>query len=446
MAFKIFYAWQSDRPNSLNRGLIRKALDDAVKELKVDPEVAEAERDIEIDQDTQGVPGSPSLAEAIFKKIRDCDAFVADLTFVGTAEDGIPLPNPNVLIEYGYALGLKSDTRIVGVFNSAYGDVRQLPFDLQHKRWPVSYVVSDDSDADEGKTRRRAARKLTASELVRRLRDILKEVTKASNNTGRPFSLGLEGVGDEEPQTGTPSLRKYPESIPHGWQDDTIGGRANTLPSDPHYWIKMVYGPHIMLKLRFQGGFERMSNVQTMEQVRRYLLPLGGARANGRSVARNGQGPVVFLAASDAPDVAISATQFLSWGELSAVDFHFLRPRKERTEGESKFVPTSAVEEVLVDGLSNAMTFARDGIKASLPIDVQVGLIDVMGYRLAVKPEYFHGDKTVGYIHWDQIGKSFSLTSPKDDPFELLLPFFNEIYDAADEVRPKIRTEGRLNH
>lgn len=253
------------------------------------------------------------------------------------------------------------------------------------------------------------------------------------------------GASDDDPKTEPPSVQEYANSVPHNWQDGTIGGRTDTPPTDPHYWIKMIYGPHILLKIRFQGVFERMTNVQTMQQVRRYLLPLGGARINGSNIARNSQGPVVFLSAGDAPDVAISATQFYSWGELFAVDFHLLRPRKERSKGESKFIPTAAVEEILVDGLSNAITFARDGIKASFPIEVQVGLVGVLGYRLAVDPEYFYGDQFAGYIHQNQIGFSFSLKSLEDDPFDMLLPFFNNIYDAADEVRPDIRTSDRLN-
>lgn len=81
MVFKVFYAWQSDRPNSLCRGLIRGALDQAMKTLNAELDIEEADR-VEIDQDIAGVPGSPNIAETILRKIRDCDAFVPDLTFM----------------------------------------------------------------------------------------------------------------------------------------------------------------------------------------------------------------------------------------------------------------------------------------------------------------------------------------------------------------------------
>lgn len=115
MAFKVFYAWQSDRPNNLCRGLIRRALDQAKSQLNNEMEVEDAVREIEIDQDTQGVAGSPSIAETILEKIRACDAFVPDLTFVPNPEGMKVTPNPNVLIEYGYALHALSDQRIIGV-------------------------------------------------------------------------------------------------------------------------------------------------------------------------------------------------------------------------------------------------------------------------------------------------------------------------------------------
>jgi Molybdopterin-binding domain of aldehyde dehydrogenase len=42
--------------------------------------------------------------ETIFRKIDKAAAFVPDLTLVSERRDGRPTPNPNVLIEYGWAL------------------------------------------------------------------------------------------------------------------------------------------------------------------------------------------------------------------------------------------------------------------------------------------------------------------------------------------------------
>ena len=80
MAFKIFYAWQSDRPIDL-----------------IVPE----------DDDVEGRRQPP--------------------------------PNPNVMLEYGYALDALGNQRLIGVFNKAFGKPDDLPFDLRHRRWPIQY-------------------------------------------------------------------------------------------------------------------------------------------------------------------------------------------------------------------------------------------------------------------------------------------------------------------
>ena len=48
----IFYSWQSDLPNSINRGFIQDCLERAIKELKSDEELA---LDPCLDRDTSGV-------------------------------------------------------------------------------------------------------------------------------------------------------------------------------------------------------------------------------------------------------------------------------------------------------------------------------------------------------------------------------------------------------
>jgi len=81
----VFYSWQSDVPSKFNRTFIEKALTKALKRLRSDATLEPALRDTEIrlDKDTQGVAGSPPIAETILKKIEECAVFVADLSFVG---------------------------------------------------------------------------------------------------------------------------------------------------------------------------------------------------------------------------------------------------------------------------------------------------------------------------------------------------------------------------
>lgn len=126
----VFYSWQSDLQNGINRTLIESALNEAAKEIASDEET-----DIEavIDRDTQGMSGSPNIATAIFGKIDKADIFVADVSIIGNIKKRA-VPNPNVLIELGYALKTLGHERIVLVFNTAFGKVENLPFDLRMNR------------------------------------------------------------------------------------------------------------------------------------------------------------------------------------------------------------------------------------------------------------------------------------------------------------------------
>ena len=138
--FTIFYSWQSDRGNAVNRGFIEAALGKAIKLLKKDDAY---QVEPFLDRDTQGVPGAPHIVEAILSKIDSADVFVADVTIVTDENAKRPIPNPNVLIELGYAFKALGKTRVIMVFNRAYGDIRELPFDLNHLR-VIPYSLHPD--------------------------------------------------------------------------------------------------------------------------------------------------------------------------------------------------------------------------------------------------------------------------------------------------------------
>jgi len=157
----IFYSWQSDAPANTNRSFIEKALAKAIKQVKGDTELHPALRDtdIHLDKDTKGVSGSPPIAQTILAKIDNCSAFVGDITFVGKSLPKLGFskkrsrlfPNPNVLIEYGYAIAARGHTSVITVMNTAFGECTQqtLPFDLQHLRWPITYTLESADSPDK---------------------------------------------------------------------------------------------------------------------------------------------------------------------------------------------------------------------------------------------------------------------------------------------------------
>ena len=156
---KIFYSWQTDTPNNIGKRFIREALDDAVSEISETMDLDEAERP-NVDQDTQGVMGSPPIAETIFQKIRDSQVVVADVTIVGETPKNKKLINSNVAIELGYAHGHHGDHVLMTVMNIHYGSEEKLPFDLSHRRWPVRFDLAPGTT----KTQRDAAKKTLAKE------------------------------------------------------------------------------------------------------------------------------------------------------------------------------------------------------------------------------------------------------------------------------------------
>lgn len=145
--FNVFYAWQSDRDQNSTRNIIQKSLRKAIKNLGTNPTISRAPR---LDHDTKNVPGIPGIASTIQMKIDRCGIFLADLTFVSQlspenrAVKGIP--NPNVMLELGYAMKAIGESRIILVMNEFYGSVEHLPFDLQHRRHPITYNLGPNPD------------------------------------------------------------------------------------------------------------------------------------------------------------------------------------------------------------------------------------------------------------------------------------------------------------
>ncbi len=190
----VFYSWQSDLPET--RGVIQWALNKATKSLNHDLDLDEPLR---VDQDTEGVAGWPDITSALFDKIDRCEVFVADITPInGPNSDFRITPNPNVLLELGYALGTGfGRTRIICVINTHYlpnGDLRELPFDLRGSR-PVQFTLEDPArrgveSGQEDPMRARARNDLTA-----RLEASLLEVVEAVR--GRRLASEVDEIEDD---------------------------------------------------------------------------------------------------------------------------------------------------------------------------------------------------------------------------------------------------------
>jgi len=171
----VFYSWQSWLPSRVNRNFIEDALEIAVKNVNSSggtdavqiEEREEQEEVVELDKDTAGVPGSPDIARTILEKIDRSAIVVCDVSLVNQREGdradnmGRATPNPNVLVELGYALKALGEQRVIMVMNTAFGGPEQLPFDLKMKR-VVPYTLPVDA-SDKAAVKRELANRLAAT-------------------------------------------------------------------------------------------------------------------------------------------------------------------------------------------------------------------------------------------------------------------------------------------
>lgn len=202
---KIFWSWQSDTPGEIGHYLVRDALKDAIAKLKLVEDIEDAVRDaLHLDHDIKDVTGSPDLARTILEKIEKSEVVVADVTIVGSTEEGDRLINSNVAIELGYALHACTDERVVFVFNKHYGQYEELPFDLRHKGGAVVFDLAPGTDR-KGIA---SARNTLATELARKLKPFLQEPSR------RKELLSLRAIIDHRFE------RRHP--MPSGGTDDVF--------------------------------------------------------------------------------------------------------------------------------------------------------------------------------------------------------------------------------
>ncbi|WP_342553720.1 TIR domain-containing protein [Paenibacillus sp. FSL R7-0652] len=143
--FNIFYSWQSDLQNNTNRTFIESALEQSIRDISKELQIP-----FSLDKDTTNRSGSPDIAKTILEKINSCFIFVADISIVlASDKKGKKTPNPNVLFELGYAQGVLGEENIIMVFNTAFGTIEELPFDLRGKRIMQYSCHSEMSDTEK---------------------------------------------------------------------------------------------------------------------------------------------------------------------------------------------------------------------------------------------------------------------------------------------------------
>lgn len=138
----IFYSWQSDIDGKLNNNFIKTCIEKAIKKIN-----KEVDFQCSLDKDTKNEQGSPDIVDTILSKIRASDIFIGDITIVNSHTwiqrkfNKRKTPNPNVLVELGYAVKTLGWKRVICINNLALSNLRDLPFDIRNNRISVYNLV-----------------------------------------------------------------------------------------------------------------------------------------------------------------------------------------------------------------------------------------------------------------------------------------------------------------
>lgn len=214
--FLFFYSWQSDSPNRTNRGFVADALRQAARAVTAS---ADIEEPVRITSDTQGAAGAPDISQAILENIDSSDGFIADVTITLRPEASARVsPNPNVMVETGYAARALTWSRVVMILNTAFGAIEDLPFDLRSRRI-ITYHFPDSPEIQPSQVK---------GAFARRLEDALAEIVQL----GRHF----RGPSDSLKQYWLPEM----DSIRGILRDAMLEARAPRPPLYKSTQVGMV--------------------------------------------------------------------------------------------------------------------------------------------------------------------------------------------------------------
>ena len=375
----IFYSWQSDRPNRTNRSFIEDALAQAIRRLdRTDNELYAPPRDLALDKDTKGVPGSPPIADTIFRKIEECAVFVPDLTFCGQSVGDRTTPNANVLIEHGWALAKLGRDRIVAVMNDAYGEPTEtsLPFHLRHTRWPHRFTLGPDADTAE--------RSRVRQELVRYFERAIAEAL-AATPAPRPSSTLLEAksrlssfLDDGDILAVLPLTERHPEATKILWRDG------------PQAFLRVI--PDIPVGSHSLPDIGRMLDNMP-------LHPFWSPQKHHNLRMGNKWGVVVLEPGGTDKFGADYIVQVTRQGEIWGIDNYWLQSRRVAQEAEElknfgfgdmrpEYSVVRFFEDVFARALAQYLQFAKERLKVTSPVTVIAGFTGIQGFRTYLPPPH----------------------------------------------------------
>ncbi len=412
----VFYAWEYDRPQRFNRHLIRIALEAAAK--RISGSAIDAE--VHIDSDTQGVPGQPPVTDTILKKIAACDIFAPDLTFVASTEYGKLVPNPNVLIEYGYALHAKPYTAMMSIMNTAFSPPEKLPFDIGHVRHPLQYQIES--------TAKNSERRKTRDALSVQIETALRLMIADQIERGQQDNLFAEATPVRPPA--------FPFKA-----GETIA--AFGIPGEQEYRFAGDKGFYIRLFPKY-GDQPRvgLANMQAIFDARK---PCAMSRTIGGLVSRNACGPLIIDPRGQNTTAAM--TQGFGTGELWGINaqcFRELGRAPWATNRPEKYpvIASITLEQLFVHSLFNYINIFNNELKLKLPYIVEMGAVGIKGCYLTCPGGEFGQGQEVGPLMDDIMTRRYEIGAINSNSLMQILKFyFTDFYDLAACNRDSVLTD-----
>lgn len=411
MSRTVFYSWQSDRPNKNGRNLIEKALEIAVAKIATDTTVEDAPR---VDKDTKDVPGSPPIFDTILRKIDRASVFVADLTICGTRCGGRPTPNPNVLIEYGWALKSLGHFQVLTVMNEAYGapSDASMPFDLAHLRFPITYNLAPDS-TDE---MRQQQKEELAKQFARALGAIFQSDEFRSKQPKEPEPIPFTR---KQPLEGRARFRKRLQ--PLGFSRDHL----STMVGTPKAYEKFLAdGPAMWMRMMPVHDPGRIWRTQELREKGLMLASIPFMSAPGAFSIHGEDG---FGMCPSSPDEKPKAVCYLfDTGEVWIISVSL-------DAGNSYFMLDEDAFSVSLRICANVL----HNLGCRRPFDWIVGMEGLRGRSLVVQRPMA---RTIGVCITDIVEETGSYND-SDNPSKLLRGFFETVFDKCGGQRPKRPTD-----
>ncbi len=423
---KIFWSWQSDTPGNIGRHLIKDALQTAIKKLKTELQVHEAERQsLHLDHDRKGAPGSPDLAQLIFEKIRNSTVFVADVTSIGkvTVDSTLKvkgkrspnkkrLLNSNVAIELGYALAHLREEGLLMILNEAYGDRNTLPFDLRHKAGPITFNLK----ADAGKEEILKAKNVLSGKLKNALREHINSIEPSRENKYK------------EVKTIDSSARYFEQGA-------ALAKRS--IPSMKHEDLGYKPGALLYLRVIPSTTMKPLKNAEIKDLIYGIKIhPLRDIAGDGACWDLNSYGGITYsYKIEDGIGSLLTSTQVFPGRELWGVDATRLAPEVQ-IPGE-KHIPIDALEKTLEVALHHYIDFGKKSLGYQSPLIVEAGAVGVEDYFIPIELPGYPLEMGEPIIKPEIKSRHTLKEMSKEAINSVLLAIFEDFFDATGKHRPK---------